>query len=681
MEALPRILVPYNHHHHRLVPFTPPPFIGQRKMAERPPSLDLDDVKEQLSRFEAGLKISSHKENIWEKLEQSKFLFLSMPTGSGKSLGIPAQMILNEKYNSIWISEPTIPATRGIHKTLVEHSSSELVGWGATGKFEYKPSTPIKVMTTGHMVNKCIRIIKGQENPPDIIMVDEIHTPTTENYMVFMLICHIVKLHPNLLVVVTSATLNCSDLLKHAPSTSTIYSNEEERRWPLDIIYDNPGTEQKLYHEVLNDLCNVLSTALTENTTGSGIVYLCGECEIEQKSPDIETVVCSFDEDMIVEWITSSLFDVDTAWPNDGQRRLYLCTNVAESSVTLNDIAFVIDTGFHKTMIQRGDTSVLQVQKITKANADQRAGRTGRTRDGKVYRMYTEDSYVNWMQPYMDYEFNILPPYGPLLKMYSNNLDPNILKMSSFRLLQLTNKLQSLKLLDDDKHVTDLGQEVVKYPISIPNATLLSEITLKNDIITPNTMAGMCMFIAAAENGAPSKLLFTPKAKRKSPADRIAHYDEYHKVWCRDDDLEALVYLVNEYLSTKKKYQFCKEHSLHSRTFSSIAGTYYNIVKQIPNINKIDVDTMDFDAMRDVVKKFFSERIMCRHGFSSTFVDNSRSPWIFKDASCLTSDPIPKQMCFMSLFVCEGKRGRVSRLASCGIKIPEPEPEPELTSI
>eukprot|EP00729_Bicosta_minor_P020391 gene20391-10193_t len=273
-----------------------------------------------LEKLVRSLKSYPLMDEVFKTAESNGVVFLSLPTGSGKTIGVSGSALLRG-YKS----------------------------YGAGGEVSYTTATPLKVMTTGHCINKLLDVIRKRGRAPELIVLDEIHHPSTENWVVLMLVKYILNRGVKMKVIIASATLN-TDSVQALFDNAPLIHDAHKRAHPLDFEYQKAGTvEKSSYTDVLQLVPKAVQRAI-DKTSGDVLVFL--------------------------------------------------------------GLTAVVDTGYHKHIkaSEDGQGTMLQTATITKANADQRAGRVGRMAAGIVYRLYTEVMYTA-MDAHAENQFFMVPPF------------------------------------------------------------------------------------------------------------------------------------------------------------------------------------------------------------------------------------------------------------------------------
>eukprot|EP00466_Bigelowiella_natans_P010457 jgi/Bigna1/130896/aug1.12_g5604 len=363
-----------------------------------------------------GLRINSFLPEIVDLVSKNPIVGIVAPTGTGKTAGVPPTLALGFK-TTIWVTVPTRSATK-IWEWVSGHYRELRFGMAANSVRTYTRETDVVYMTTGHMYLKLLSIMRrlrykakqmrkegkdpaaDLEKPatlPGILMVDETHHPSTENYALLKLLKYMREEFPQTVpkLVVSSATFGVEAFVKDFPIAKMITIPVES--YDVAIRYlPSPVTQKK---EILGRAADaaheIASSIVRKRDSGVIIVFCSGKAEVEQ--------VCEFAESRARRGVSvmplySSLpaAEIDEALTEvkDGGVRIVVATNLAESSITIPNTKAVVSTMYHKE-VQLGlnERQLLKEVTISQASADQQKGRTGRTCPGICYRMCTEREF------------------------------------------------------------------------------------------------------------------------------------------------------------------------------------------------------------------------------------------------------------------------------------------------
>lgn len=381
----------------------------------------------------ALLPIAKYRENLLFVIETFPVTIVIGQTGSGKTTQIPQFLERAGWCNDgkiIGITQvscrliPTLShlltrlKPRRVAATTVAVRVAEEVGCelgkevGYSIRFEdvTSASTNIKFLTDGLLIREAL--VDPLLSRYSVIMVDEAHERSISTDILLGLLKKIRKKRPELRIIISSATLQAKDFLDFFSSNSdtqaTTKDNEESqktctivslegRTYPIDILYLESPAEN-----YVDQAIDTVFDIHTQEDSGDILVFLTGREEIDyavQTVAERSVEMGSKHEPLQPMPLYAGLsteqqmhvFDK----PPNGTRKVIFSTNIAEASVTIDGIAFVVDSGFVKLRAYDPNTSIesLTSTTISKASAAQRAGRSGRTKAGKCFRLYTEKDY------------------------------------------------------------------------------------------------------------------------------------------------------------------------------------------------------------------------------------------------------------------------------------------------
>ncbi|TRM58778.1 P-loop containing nucleoside triphosphate hydrolase protein [Schizophyllum amplum] len=430
-----------------------------------------------------SLPIYKLRDPLLKAIDEHQVLIVVGDTGSGKTTQM-VQYLAEAGYADrlrIGCTQPRRVAAMSVAKRVAEEVGCRLgqeVGY--TIRFEdcTSPETRIKYMTDGMLQRECL--IDPLCSSYSVVMLDEAHERTIATDVLFGLLKKAVKRRPDLKLIVTSATLDAEKFSKYFFGCPIF--TIPGRTYPVEILY----TKEPESDYLDASLITVMQIHLSE-PRGDILLFLTGQEEIDTAceilfermkalGPKVPDLLILPIYSALPSEVQSRVFD---ATP-EGSRKVVIATNVAETSLTIPGIYYVIDPGFSKQNAYdpRLGMDSLVVMPISQAQARQRSGRAGRTGPGKCYRLYTEAAFRNEMLP------NSIPD------IQRTNLSTTILQLKAMgindllsfdfmdpppaqTMLTALEGLYALSALDDEGLLTRLGRKMADFPMEPPLAKML----------------------------------------------------------------------------------------------------------------------------------------------------------------------------------------------------------------
>lgn len=484
---------------------------------------------EDIQNIRKSLPVFKLKEDFLDAIKKYQILIIVGETGSGKTTQLP--QYLNEvgysKLGKIICTQPRRIAAMSVAKRVSEEMNVKLgkeVGYSIRFENKYSKDTIIKYMTDGMLLREFLNdpLLKSYS----CIMIDEAHERTLHTDILFGLLKDISKFRPDLRILICSATLN-------AEKFSTYFNNAPifnipGRRYPVNTYY----TSQPEADYISATITTILTIHLTL-PPGDILVFLTGQDEIE-KVEDILIKHCKEAGDKINPLIITPCY---ANLPADLQskvfestplnsRKVVLATNIAETSITIDGIVYVIDPGFEKQNIFNPKSGIesLEIIPCSKASANQRKGRAGRVSEGKCFRLYTKWKFENELPEENIPEIQRTNMGNTLLLLKS--LGINDLMSFDFldspptqALIKALELLYSLGALNDKGELTNLGKKMSEFP--------LDPMMSKTIINSPNYGCSNEVINIVSMLSIASSLFYRPK-KHKEEADK-QRYQFYRK--------------------------------------------------------------------------------------------------------------------------------------------------------
>ena len=340
-----------------------------------------------------NLPVAEVVPEILQKLSTNNTLIINAPTGAGKSTLLPLAL-LNENWlnrKKIYMLEPRRLAAKTIAYRMAEmlgEQIGESIGYRI--RFESKTSskTKIEVLTEG-ILTRMLQSDNALEDAAAVIF-DEFHERSIHADVALALSREAQQiLRPDLKIVVMSATLDLPQLsgLLNAPTVKS-----EGRLYPVDIKYGN-GNDVRHIPEIC---AQTTIQAVKENTEGDTLVFLPGQAEIKRCEDILRSNLREFEITPLYGMLSSSQQQRAILPSKSGKRKVVLATTIAETSLTIQGITIVVDSGFVRVSKFDPNSGLFRLEtiQVDKDSATQRTGRAGRLSPGTCYRIWTKATHA-----------------------------------------------------------------------------------------------------------------------------------------------------------------------------------------------------------------------------------------------------------------------------------------------
>lgn len=437
----------------------------------------------------ASLPILARRTEIEAAIRSHQVVVICGETGSGKSTQLP-QMCLdidlarNTKPCRVAHTQPRRIAARSIAARIAEERDVKLgdeVGYKVRFQDVTTKATQIKVMTDGMLLAELAA--DRELSQYSTIIIDEAHERSLNIDFALGVLKELIKTRKDLRLIVTSATIDPARFSNYfgGPTIAPILE-VSGRTYPIEIKY-HPSRGEYETDINIEDVCEeILSLHTTHTDSGDILVFLPGEREIRLIANRLENASHSLEVLPLFSRLTNAEQDRIFHPTNSGERRVILATNVAETSLTVPGIRFVIDTGLARISRYSVTSKVqrLPIEPISRASANQRAGRCGRVAAGVCVRMYSQESFST--RPNLtDPEIRRASLAGVILQMKSLNLgDPEtfpFLDPPTQAAIQdgydTLFELGALTTASRTGTLTDIGTRIVKMPLDPRVARML----------------------------------------------------------------------------------------------------------------------------------------------------------------------------------------------------------------
>jgi ATP-dependent helicase HrpA len=436
--------------------------------------------------FPEGLPVSARRDEIMAAMDQHQVIIVCGETGSGKTTQLPkiALMLGRGKLNAkpgerarmIGHTQPRRIAASSVAKRIAEELKTplgEVVGFKVRFQDRLSKNASVKLMTDG------ILLAETQTDPLlqayDTIIIDEAHERSLNIDFLLGYLRQILPRRPDLKIVVTSATIDADRFAKHfasrnGPAPVIMVSG---RTFPVEQRY-RPFEETRDYG--LNEAIADGVDELWQGGAGGDIlIFLPGEREIREAADHLRKHLShqplTRNAEVLPLFARLSQAEQDQIFEASNGRRIVLATNVAETSLTVPGIRYVIDAGTArvKRYSLRSKVEQLMVEPISQAAANQRAGRCGRVANGICIRLYDDKDFAGRPR-FTDPEILRSSLAGVILRMKSLHLGvvedfPFIEAPSKRAITDGYQLLAELGAVDDDNELTPIGKELARLPL------------------------------------------------------------------------------------------------------------------------------------------------------------------------------------------------------------------------
>ena len=528
-----------------------------------------------------SLPVYEQKQRILDTLQTNQVIIVQSPTGSGKTTQIP--VILHEAGYSdngvIAVTQPRRIAALSVSEFISKQLGTSYPGLvGYKMRFEDKTdlTTKIKIMTDGILLQEMK--LDPMMKKYSVIMVDEAHERSLNIDFVLGLLKRVLKVRPDLKIIVSSGTMNAEKFSTYFDGCPIV--TIDTITYPVTVIYDPPtipaSTNTLTAEEaLLSKISNTIDRILYNKTEGDILIFLPGEKAIKDCINKLYRMPYSRKIQMIPLYGRLPKEEQERVFDPApfGRKKVIISTNIAETSVTIDGITSVIDSGLAKLNFYspRTYTSSLIETPVSKASCNQRRGRAGRTQAGTCYRLYPRKDY-DTRESYTTEEIFRTDLSEVVLRM----AELGITDFETFDFISQPPKeairgavetLQMLKAINPDNTLSSIGNLMVLFPLPPRVSRIIVESILKY----PEVMEEVLIAAAFLSTHSPFVL---PQGEEMDA--RRAH----HSFRDIQGDFVSYVKLYRTYLKQQSREQFCKKNYLDEKVMAEIE----NIVLQLSDI-------------------------------------------------------------------------------------------------
>ena len=519
------------------------------------------------------LPVYEQKARILESLERHQVIVVESPTGSGKTTQLP--VILHEagytQTGMIGVTQPRRIAALSVSEFIANQLKvplGDLVGYKMRFEDHTSPETKIKIMTDGILLQELK--LDPWLSKYSVIMVDEAHERSLNIDFILGLLKRILQERHDFKVIISSATIN-TDMF-------SMYFNEcpvikiDAMTYPVTLIFDPPAltaSTETLAAEtaLLDKIAVIVGRILSEGRPGAILVFLPGERAIKNCIERLSQESWFRKLYPLPLYGRLSKEEQERVFksPPFGKKKIVIATNIAETSITINDIAVVIDSGLSKLNFYNPFTytSSLDEAPVSKASCNQRRGRAGRTQEGVCYRLYTRK----------DFETRVMYTTE---EIYRTDLSEVVMRMAELGIYDFANfdfisppgkkgiigavdTLNMLGALEPDNSLSKIGQMMCLFPLSPRQSRMIVEAVL----YYPESIEDV--LIAAGFLSARSPFLFPDGHELEARKAHAAFRDPL-------GDFVSFLKVYRQYMQAENQKKFCDRFYLDERIMAEIAN-------------------------------------------------------------------------------------------------------------
>ncbi|MGR2869318.1 ATP-dependent RNA helicase HrpA [Vibrio vulnificus] len=564
---------------------------------------------EQRSRYQPKIEypeilpVSQKKDDIADAIAHHQVVIVAGETGSGKTTQLPkiCAELGRGKFGLIGHTQPRRLAARSVANRIAEEMETQLgdfVGYKVRFNDQISENTQIKLMTDGILLAE----IQHDRflNQYDTIIIDEAHERSLNIDFILGYLKELLPRRPDLKVIITSATIDPERFSNHFGGAPII--EVSGRTYPVETRYRPLGGETEDDRDQLEGIFDAVDE-LCDEGLGDILIFMNGEREIRDTADALAKRKLK-DTEIVPLYARLSAGEQNKIFQPHTGRRIVLATNVAETSLTVPGIKYVIDPGTarisrysYRTKVQR-----LPIEPVSQASANQRKGRCGRVQEGICIRLYSEDDF-NSRPEFTDPEILRTNLASVILQMTALGLGD----IEAFPFVEAPDKrniLDGVRLLeelgainsnakDPKKRLTAVGKQLARLPIDPRLARMVLEAPRLGCLKE-------VMIIAAA---------LSIQDPRERPSDKQQSADDKHRRFYHEDsDFLTFVNLWNHIQKQQKALsgnQFrrqCKDDYLNYLRVREWQDVYFQIHQSMREMEfKLNSEPGSYDAVHSAI--------------------------------------------------------------------------------
>ena len=568
-------------------------YASVQERAQRLPGLTFDDA----------LPVNERREDIANAIRDHQVVVLCGETGSGKTTQIPKICMSLGLANAglIGHTQPRRVAARTVAQRIAEELHTplgEAVGYKVRFEDRVSEQAYVKVMTDGVMLAEMQsdRFLNAYQT----IIIDEAHERSLNIDFLLGYLKNLIKKRRDLKLIITSATIDTERFSKHFDDAPII--EVSGRTYPVEVRYHETPQEDDEETELLALVVDRIAE-INLRDRGDILVFLPGEREIKDviallRKANLRGV------DIIPLFSRLSKKEQDLAFARSQKQKVILATNIAETSITVPGIKYVVDSGVARVSrySYRSKIQHLPIEKISRANADQRKGRCGRTFPGVCYRLYSEEDYQE-------------RETFPEPEICRTNLAAVVLKMKALRLGDINafpfvqapdprlvndglKMLKELGALDAKENLTKTGKILAELPVDPRLGRVLIEADRRQ------CLEHVLVIVTAITVQDPR---VRPLEKRQQADEAHAVFQDVHSDFLTFLKIKAAYEQQRREVSNNKLRKWCEQHFISYAKMRDWHDLYRQLEQQLKALGMTcQAGEADYDAIhRSLLFGFF----------------------------------------------------------------------------
>lgn len=531
------------------------------------------------------LPIHCHRSRIIQAIENSRVVILLGETGSGKTTQVPQYILDKMPSVRMAVTQPRRVAAITVAQRVCDEINRDKIGGivGYSVRFEDMSCnrTQVRFLTDGMLVREAL--LHPCLDRYSVIILDEAHERTLQTDILFGVLKRALRCRTDLKVIVMSATLDVGLFKRYFTdqSITPLVIRIPGRQYPVDLFYSLKTLPD--YQDAA--LITILQIHLEERRNGSILVFLTGQEDID----NLQSLLEQYAKTLPPTALKLMVCPIYAAMPREqqmkvfepvihGVRKVILATNIAETSITIKDVRYVVDTGLVKqrSYVPNSGMEMLQIEPVSKAQAWQRTGRAGREAPGVCYRLFPENTFDKLSDRTIP-DIQRVSLEAVVLQLKSMGID-DILSFDFLEkpevssLIKAMEKLYAFEAFDIDGKLTKRGRQMAGLPVSPMFAVMLlkaAELGCAEEALS--VVAMQCI----------ESIFYFPRDKKEQAAQSRA------KFVSSDGDQITLLNIYNGYkqCGQKQSEKWCRDHFINFRALRKVESVREQLRNYLENLH------------------------------------------------------------------------------------------------